>query len=138
MLLLLPLLLLPAPLFDASPRPRPRAPRMVPTPTTVCASLAPHADCRSQVVGGFGDIANDFFRMAVAGPIIGWVFGTLALFWASRVFNDALVEISISICCAYVAFYVSEFWVKSSGVLTVVFVGLGHACAMRVTWRAEM
>ena len=29
--------------------------------------------------------------------------------------------------CAYVAFYVSEFWVKSSGVLTVVFVGLSFS-----------
>ena len=76
------------------------------------------------VVGSVGDIASDFFRMAVAGPIIGWLFGMVALVWASRVFNDALVEISISIVCAYVAFYVSEFWVHSSGVLTVVFVGL--------------
>ena len=78
-------------------------------------------------VDSIGGIVSDFFRMAVLGPIIGWAFGRLALLWISRVFNDPLVEISISVVAAYLAFYVSEFWIHSSGVLTVVFVGLVFA-----------
>ena len=42
-----------------------------------------------------------FFRMAVGGPIIGMIFGEIALYWISHVFNDAMVEISLSIVVAY-------------------------------------
>jgi len=79
------------------------------------------------VVESAGGIVEDFFRMAVLGPLLGYIFGVVALQWISRVFNDPLVEISISIVAAYLAFYVSEFWIKSSGVLTVVFVGLAFS-----------
>merc|ERR1719331_1178456 len=72
------------------------------------------------VIRNGADIVITFVRMAIAGPIIGVV----ALMWIQHVFNDPLVEISISITTAYLSFYISEFWVKSSGVLTVVFVGL--------------
>ncbi len=78
-------------------------------------------------VGDVGGIIGDFFRMAVLGPVIGAAFGALALIWCSRVFNDPLVEISISIVAAYLAYYVSEYWIHSSGVLTVVFTGLAFA-----------
>ena len=75
-------------------------------------------------VNDIGIMIGTFVRMAIGGPIIGYLFGEAALIWISHVFNDALVEISISITTAYVSFYVSEIWCKSSGVLTVVFVGL--------------
>ena len=72
-----------------------------------------------------------FFRMAVGGPVIGMIFGEVALYWISHVFNDVMVEISISITVAYLSFYVSEFWCHSSGVLTVVFVGLAFSAKGR-------
>jgi len=75
-------------------------------------------------VGDAGGIAATFFVKALGGPAIGIVFGTVALWWISHVFNDPMVEISISIATAYLAYYVSEFWCDSSGVLTVVCVGL--------------
>ena len=75
-------------------------------------------------VGDAGGIAATFFVKALGGPAIGIFFGTVALWWISHVFNDPMVEISISIATAYLAYYVSEFWCDSSGVLTVVCVGL--------------
>ena len=65
-------------------------------------------------VNDIGIMIGTFVRMAIGGPIIGYLFGEAALIWISHVFNDALVEISISISVAYVSFYVSEFWARSS------------------------
>ena len=79
-----------------------------------------------------------FCRMALLGPLIGITFGYISLLWISRVFNDPLVEISISIFTAYLAFYVSEFWVHSSGVLTVVFVGLAFSSRGRTSISPEV
>ena len=48
-------------------------------------------------VNDAGTVVGTFVRMAIGGPIIGWVFGHVALYWISHVFNDPMVEISISI-----------------------------------------
>ena len=53
-------------------------------------------------------MAWDFVRMAGGGPLIGWAWGVVRLAWILRVFNDSLVEITISITSAYLAYYVSE------------------------------
>ena len=88
--------------------------------------------------GGPGQIALVFLVKAVGGPIIGVVFGRVALVWISHVFNDPMVEISISLTVAYLAYYVSEFWLSSSGVLTVVTVGLCFAAGGRTSISPEV
>ena len=51
-------------------------------------------------VNDIGIMIGTFVRMAIGGPIIGYLFGEAALIWISHVFNDALVEITISISVA--------------------------------------
>ena len=82
------------------------------------------------VVSSGGEIVWDAFRMAFLGPIIGWLMGMFSLWWISHIFNDRLVEISISIFTAYLTFYISEYMVKSSGVLSVVCLGFCYASTM--------
>ena len=72
-----------------------------------------------------GSLVWIFVKKAIGGPIIGVLFGYTSLWWITHVFNDPMVEISLSITTAYLAYYVSEFGpLESSGVLTVVCVGL--------------
>ena len=72
-----------------------------------------------------GSLVWIFVKKAIGGPIIGMIFGYTSLWWITHVFNDPMVEISLSITTAYLAYYVSEFGpLESSGVLTVVCVGL--------------
>ena len=75
-------------------------------------------------------MAWDFVRMAGGGPLIGWAWGVVSLAWILRVFNDSLVEITISITSAYLAYYVSENSLGSSGVLTVVTLGLCYGSTL--------
>jgi NhaP-type Na+/H+ or K+/H+ antiporter len=83
-----------------------------------------------EVTKSGGEMLWDFIRMAGIGPAIGWTWGFLSLLWIRRVFNDRLVEIAIPLTSAYLSFYVSEIYCKSSGVLTVVALGLSYASTL--------
>ncbi len=58
------------------------------------------------------------------GPAFGYLVAKITIFWLSRVFNDALVEITITLVATYITFYVGEGFFKVSGVLAVVTLGI--------------
>ena len=66
-----------------------------------------------------------FLRLTMGGLVLGVAAGALAVFWLRRVYRDSLVETSITICVAYLAFWTAEsLGLEVSGVLTCVFLGL--------------
>ena len=65
-----------------------------------------------------------FIRVAFGGPAFGYVMAKITIFWLSRVFNDALVEITITLASAYITFYVGESILGVSGVLAIVTLGI--------------
>jgi NhaP-type Na+/H+ or K+/H+ antiporter len=73
----------------------------------------------------------EFFRVAVGGALLGVVIGYITMKWVERVFNDALVEISVIVGAAYITFFIAEHFLHVSGVLGVVALGLVMAGAGR-------
>ncbi|GMH39853.1 hypothetical protein BSKO_07757 [Bryopsis sp. KO-2023] len=65
-----------------------------------------------------------FCQMALGGPAVGILFGIAATYWLALVFNDAIVEISITLVTTYLTFYVAEDLFAVSGVLAVVVLGV--------------
>ena len=65
-----------------------------------------------------------FIRVAFGGPAFGYLVAKITIFWLARVFNDALVEITITLASAYITFYVGERFFGVSGVLAVVTLGI--------------
>ena len=65
-----------------------------------------------------------FAKVAIAGPIFGFAVGKLTVFWLSHIFNDALVEITITLAATYLTYYIGDIWLGVSGVLAVVVLGL--------------
>ena len=65
-----------------------------------------------------------FARVAIGGPLFGWIMGKLTVLWLSHVFNDALIEITITLASTYLTFYIGEAFLKVSGVLAVVTLGI--------------
>jgi len=57
------------------------------------------------------------------GAAIGW--GILG--WLKKVFNDALIEITVVIGAAYLSFYIAESVLHVSGVIAVVTLGISMA-----------
>lgn len=72
-------------------------------------------------------VAIEFSRVAIGGILIGVIIGAVVIAWVKRVFNDALVEISVIIAAAYLAFFVAEHFMHMSGVLALVALGLAMA-----------
>ncbi|MCD4793326.1 MAG: cation:proton antiporter [Bacteroidales bacterium] len=72
-------------------------------------------------------VVLEFSRVAIGGILIGVIIGAVVIAWVKRVFNDALVEISIIIAAAYLVFFVAEHFMQMSGVLAIVAFGLAMA-----------
>ncbi len=81
------------------------------------------------LTGGASDTSPilEFLRVAIGGVVIGFIIGSLSISWVRRVFNDALVEISVIIAAAYITFYICEHFFHVSGVLGLVTLGLAMA-----------
>lgn len=69
----------------------------------------------------------DFFRVALGGTLLGIVIGGITIAWVKRVFNDAMVEITVIVVAAYLTFYIAEDFFHISGVLGLVALGLAMA-----------
>jgi NhaP-type Na+/H+ or K+/H+ antiporter len=67
---------------------------------------------------------SDFLRVGLGGIAVGLLFGWIAIGWVKKVFNDAMIEITVIIAAAYLTFYVAEHFFHVSGVLGVVTMGL--------------
>jgi len=82
-------------------------------------------------------IGWDFFRVVSVGLVIGIVFGVIANTWLGRVFNDPMLEITLTIAVAYLAFFVAES-VHASGVVAVVVLALMFASVGRTKISPEV
>jgi len=69
----------------------------------------------------------EFGRVVFGGTLIGIVIAAVVIAWVKRVFNDALVEITVIISAAYLVFFVAEHFMHVSGVLGLVALGLAMA-----------
>ena len=66
----------------------------------------------------------EFIRVALGGTFVGILFGWLTIRWVKKVFNDALIEITVIVAAAYLTFFVAEHFLHVSGVLGLVALGL--------------
>lgn len=60
----------------------------------------------------------------MGGPAFGYIMARLTIWWLSRVFNDAVVEITITLASTYFTYYVGDVLLGVSGVLAVVTLGI--------------
>ncbi|XP_036790003.1 sodium/hydrogen exchanger 8-like [Oncorhynchus mykiss] len=56
-------------------------------------------------------------------PLLGFIMSKIIMFWLSYIFNDGLIEITISLAMTYITFYFAE-WLGMSGVIAVLIMGL--------------
>ncbi len=79
------------------------------------------------IITGNGDQTSpfiEFLRVALGGALVGLAIGGIAISWVKKVFNDALVEITVIIGAAYLTFFICEHFFHVSGVLGLVTLGL--------------
>ena len=65
-----------------------------------------------------------FIRVALGGPFLGYLVSRVVILWLTHVFNDGLVESTITLAATYITFYICESLLGVSGVLAVVTLGI--------------
>lgn len=65
-----------------------------------------------------------FCRLSLGGPLIGIVCGIIVSFWLSRIVNNPILEVNLTVFSAYMLFYIAESELKVSGILAMVAFGL--------------
>jgi NhaP-type Na+/H+ or K+/H+ antiporter/CRP-like cAMP-binding protein len=80
----------------------------------------------------------EFGRVAFGGTLLGLVIAGVIIAWVKRVFNDALVEISVIVAAAFVTFFIAEYFMHVSGVLGLVALGLAMASVGRTRISPEV
>ena len=80
----------------------------------------------------------EFLRVSVGGIAVGLLIGYIIIAWVKKVFNDALVEITVIVAAAYITFYIAEHFLHVSGVLGLVSLGLLMASVGRTRISPEV
>jgi len=65
-------------------------------------------------------VLQKFCQITLGGPAFGFFMAKIAVFCLSRIFNDATVEITITLVAAYLTYYIGEAILGVSGVMAVV------------------
>ena len=73
--------------------------------------------------GGWVELVRIFGQMCLLGVLFGWVSARVLLALLKRVYNDALVEVSLVVAASYLTFWLAEVFLESSAVLAVVTLG---------------
>jgi NhaP-type Na+/H+ or K+/H+ antiporter len=75
----------------------------------------------SSVVGVLGN----FVRVSLGGPLLGLLVGAIISYWIKKIIRDSVLSINVTFVGAFLCFYIAEFtWVKVSGILAIVTLGL--------------
>lgn len=90
----------------------------------VVHDLLKHAEHPHSMETVISHIIADFFRIAIGGPVFGWFMARIVIFSLSRIFNDAVVEITLTLCGTYLTYYIGESVLGVSGVMAVVILGI--------------
>lgn len=80
----------------------------------------------------------DFAWVVSMGLVVGMITGGFVLSWIKRVFNDPLIEITLTIVSAYLVFYIAENLLHVSGVVAVVSLALLFASIGRTRISPEV
>jgi NhaP-type Na+/H+ or K+/H+ antiporter len=69
-------------------------------------------------------ISGSFISVVLLGLLTGLAVGAVFLFWIGRLFNQAIIEITLTISAAYIAYFIAENVLHVSGVVAVVSLGV--------------
>lgn len=71
------------------------------------------------------DVVINFVRIGLGGPLLGIIMGFLSSLWLKRIVRDDVLTANLTFVSCYLCFYIAEFtWVKVSGILSIVVLGL--------------
>ncbi|SDJ28180.1 NhaP-type Na+/H+ or K+/H+ antiporter [Ferrimonas sediminum] len=87
--------------------------------------------------GPSAHVVLEFGQVVLGGLAVGILVGGLAIWWIGRVFNDPIIEITLSVVAAYLVYFVAER-LHVSGVVALVSLALMFAGSGRTRISPEV
>nr|AHB86984.1 salt overly sensitive 1 [Boechera stricta] len=85
----------------------------------------------------WSSIIKFLVKVALGAVGIGLAFGIASVLWLKFIFNDTIIEITLTIAVSYFAYYTAQEWAEASGVLTVMTLGMFYAAFARTAFKGD-
>ncbi|KAL8520747.1 hypothetical protein ACS0TY_011334 [Phlomoides rotata] len=85
----------------------------------------------------WGGIIKYLSQVTLGAVALGVAFGIASVLWLGFIFNDTVIEISLTFAVSYVAFFTAQEGVDVSGVLTVMTLGMFYSAVARTAFKGE-
>ncbi|XP_024527647.1 sodium/hydrogen exchanger 8 [Selaginella moellendorffii] len=84
-----------------------------------------------------GDVIEFLSKVSLLALGLGLIIGMITVLWLGFIFNDTVMEITLTFTASYFAFFLAQSVAEVSGVLAVMTVGMFLAAFARTAFRGE-
>ncbi|CAH8252330.1 unnamed protein product [Arabidopsis lyrata] len=85
----------------------------------------------------WGSIIKFLVQNSFGAVGIGIAFGIASVFWLKFIYNDTVVQITVTLSASYFAYYTAQEWAGVSGILTVMILGMFFAAFARTSFKGD-
>ncbi|GKC88742.1 sodium/hydrogen exchanger 8-like protein isoform X1 [Tanacetum coccineum] len=86
---------------------------------------------------GWGAVIKFLATVSLGAVGMGIAFGLVSYLWLGFIFNDTVIEITLTLAVSYLAYFTSQEGADISGVLTVMTLGMFYAAVARTAFKGE-
>ncbi|KAJ0095731.1 hypothetical protein Patl1_15672 [Pistacia atlantica] len=76
-------------------------------------------------------------QVSLGAVAMGLAFGFVSVLWLGFIFNDTVIEITLTLAVSYIAYFTAQEGAEISGVLTVMTLGMFYAAFARTAFKGE-
>lgn len=85
----------------------------------------------------WGGLIKFLSQVSLGAVAMGLAFGMASVLWLGFIFNDTVIEISLTLAVSYIAFFTAQEGLDISGVLTVMTLGMFYSAVARTAFKGE-
>ncbi|CAM0908979.1 unnamed protein product [Alopecurus aequalis] len=84
-----------------------------------------------------GSIIKFLSEVSLGAVALGLAFGIASVLWLGFIFNDTIIEISLTLAVSYIAFFTAQDALEVSGVLAVMTLGMFYAAFAKTAFKGD-
>ncbi|XP_047250234.1 sodium/hydrogen exchanger 8 [Capsicum annuum] len=85
----------------------------------------------------WGAVIKFLVQVSLGAVGVGIAFGMASVLWLGFIFNDTVIEISLTLAVSYVSYFTAQQGVDISGVLTVMTLGMFYSAVAKTAFKGE-
>ncbi|PIA30112.1 hypothetical protein AQUCO_05700080v1 [Aquilegia coerulea] len=84
-----------------------------------------------------GAIVKYLMQASIGAVGIGLAFGVASVFWLGFIFNDTVIEITLTLAVSYLAYFMAQDGADCSGILTVMALGMFYSLIAKRAFKGD-